>query len=506
MVFVVVAGIFQSCYSDRSTLDLNPISGVNIDTTDMVNFSVYQFDFLKVIPKLQMGSLKDTDLIYEWKINLVPDDTLYQIISNDRNLDYEVKFKPNTSGKTHQLYYTVTDKNTGLDYIMTWPVTVLNNIGEGLIIAETYDGNSTEISHIMSPEVTTGFNDVSVKYEVFSSLNNGIRIDGLIKDMRFTKIYGVDALLGITDTDIYRINTIDYTLGGKNNDLFFTSKATYLPQSLGGVRQNDLLIEGGKLTATFLGASTKFGLPFDSQFTVPTYVASNPFTYNPLPIILSFYDEVNGHFVYQPSFNSWGDRNMYVTPSVIDGPFNPSELPNKINLAASVSTEGEFRHLLKDQNSSAVEIFILDSGQDNYPTVIAPAPKSVYDISNAPDIQNASHFVFLDNQRIMYYASGSKIYAVLYAGTTPVIEHRYTIPDGAEITTMQVFQQADYPYKSDPNQYLASNNKQLIVSTYGSEGTVYLLPFVNVGIGNINKANIRKFTGFGRISAITTQL
>lgn len=191
-----------------------------------------------------MGSLKDTDLIYEWKINLVPDDTLYQIISNDRNLDYEVKFKPNTSGKTHQLYYTVTDKNTGLDYIMTWPVTVLNNIGEGLIIAETYDGNSTEISHIMSPEVTTGFNDVSVKYEVFSSLNNGIRIDGLIKDMRFTKIYGVDALLGITDTDIYRINTIDYTLGGKNNDLFFTSKATYLPQSLGGVRQNDLLIEG----------------------------------------------------------------------------------------------------------------------------------------------------------------------------------------------------------------------------------------------------------------------
>lgn len=41
---------------------------------------------------------------------------------------------------------------------MTWPVTVLNNIGEGLIIAETYDGNSTEISHIMSPEVTTGFN------------------------------------------------------------------------------------------------------------------------------------------------------------------------------------------------------------------------------------------------------------------------------------------------------------------------------------------------------------
>lgn len=106
----------------------------------------------------------------------------------------------------------------------------------------------------------------------------------------------------------------------------------------------------------------------------------------------------------------------------------------------------------------------------------------------------------------MYYASGSKIYAVLYAGTTPVIEHRYTIPDGAEITTMQVFQQADYPYKSDPNQYLASNNKQLIVSTYGSEGTVYLLPFVNVGIGNIDQANIRKFTGFGRISAITTQL
>ena len=98
---------------------------------------------------------------------------------------------------------------------------------------------------------------------------------------------------------------------------------------------------------------------------------------------------------------------------------------------------------------------------------------------------------------------------MIYSSGSPVFEERYAAPAGEEITTLQVYQQSDYPFRYegwDPP-YIETNNKQLVMSTYdGSEGKVYLLPLVNTGIGNIDDANIKVFTGFDRVTAITTQL
>jgi hypothetical protein len=102
----------------------------------------------------------------------------------------------------------------------------------------------------------------------------------------------------------------------------------------------------------------------------------------------------------------------------------------------------------------------------------------------------------------MYYATNNKIYAVLYSTTTPVVEERYTAAAGEEITTLQIYQQSGYPLASP---YIATNNKQLILSTYGAEGKLYLLPIKNLGLGNIDLAGSKSFGGFGRITAIAPQ-
>ncbi|MCF4100780.1 hypothetical protein L1I30_03790 [Gillisia sp. M10.2A] len=504
---VIIIGLFSSCFKDTTIMDLMEIEGVVIDTTGMTDFSVYQFEHLIVEPNLNT-SLTEENLSFEWRINLEPGDTIYETIGTERNLNFEVDFKPNVSGKKHQLLYTVTDENTGLDYIMAWPLTVKNNIGEGLVIAETSDGITTDISHIMSPQVTADYSQVSVKHHVYSSIN-GNRIPGLIKQMRFGNIYGVDALIGITDNSVVRINTLDYTFAGENDDLFFTSTQNYQPQALGVSVQADIYIGNGKLTSTYMGASKKFGLPFDADYSVPDHVAINPFNYYPLPVRVSFYDEEIEKFIYIPSLSSWGDRNFYETPGVTGGVFNPSNLENKINLVSGVSTEGDFRHLLKDTFTGEIGLYVLTGGVDNYPeALIPPAPKAFYDMSNAPGINEATEFVFMDNQKVLYYATSTKIYAMLYSSDSPVFEERYTVPAGEEITTLQVYTQADYPFRAEggDSPYLETNNKQLILSTYGSEGKVYLLPLVNTGVGNIDDSNIKVFTGFDRITAITTQL
>lgn len=501
MLLLVI--ITHSCFEDNSSLDINTIEGVEIDTTGISKLSVYQFDNLQVEPNLNYQGLAESQLSYEWKINLEPNDTIYQVLSEDKYLNEEISFKPTNPGYDHQLVYTITDLNTDLKYIMSWQLTVLNNIGEGIVIAETTDGTTTDMSHIMSAEVTTDFTGVSVKHHVYSKIN-GTTIPGITKQLKYYQIYGKNAVLGISDEMIYRIEPLDYTLAGTNDDLFYVAEPSYKPQALGQVNQGSLFINDGRLTSTYFGASQKFGNPFTTNYTVPDIIAANPVA-NP-PVTINYYSEVIDRFVYQPSITSFGDRNNYEIPANTTAVFNPATQTNMVNLAAGVGTNGNFRHLLKNKNTGAVQLYIFNGGSTVYPDVFPPEPIALYDLFNAPDITQAKYFVFLDDQKVMYYATETKIYAVIYATSTAVIQERYTVAAGEEITTLQVYQQADYPFRSSGS-YLPLNNKALLMSTYNdTEGKVYLMPFINTGVGNIDTPNIKTFTGFNRITAMATQL
>ncbi|TRZ45188.1 PKD-like family lipoprotein [Robertkochia solimangrovi] len=501
-LFIIVGFLSVACFNDESSLDVNEIPTVVIDTTGIGSLSVYQFENLKVAPEIAYEGISEDDLDYSWKINLEPNDTLYQIIGTEATLDYPIEFKPTSSNYAHQLVLTVTNKANGIASLMAWPVKVLNNIGEGLVIAETSDGVNTDISHIMAPEFTPDLTENSVKHHVYSALN-GTTLAGIIKQMRFARVYGEDAIYAISDADLYRINTFDYTFGGSNDDLFYAAKDSYSPDAILGVYQGDMYIDSGRLTSTYLGASSRYGLPFSSDYQVPGKIAANPIS-NPA-VVITFYEQESGQFIYQPSITQFGDNTMYPIPAITNGNFDPANVPDRVILAADVNTDGGFMHLLKDQNSGKVELYTFDGGESNYPSPYPPNPLGYFDLSEAPGISEAEHFAFLNDQDILYYASGDKVYAIIYSSSTPVIAERYSVPDGAEITTLQVYRQADYPWRS--GSYLALNNKSLILSSYdGVEGEVYLLPLINTGVGNVDLPNVKTFSGFDRITAITTQL
>ena len=497
---LLVLTMAQSCFEDNSALDTNPIDGVIIDTTGISELSVFQFDNLKVEPNLIYSGNED-QLAFEWKINTIPTDTVFDILSNERNLDEPIVFRPTDAIRNHELVLTVTDTQTDIDYIMAWPLKILNNIGQGIIVATTPDGTSTDLSHIMSAQVTSDFNDLDIKYNVYSSLNDEL-IAGVTKQLKYYSIFGKDAVLGITNNSIYKINTVDFTLGGTNGDLFYVNRPSYNPQALGQVNQGSLFINNGNLTATFFGASQKFGVAFESEFNLPSIIAGKAVA-NP-PVTIVFYDEVNDTFVYQPSITQFGDSKMYEFPSSTEGSFDPSTVENKVNLAASVGTDGTFRHLLKDENNGNIGLYIFDSGESVFPDIIPPSPIGFYDLTAAPEIQDAEHFTLLDDQKILYYATDTKLFAVLFPTETATIQERYTLNTGERFTTLKVYQDADYPFGSD---YLPLNNKALLISTYdNTEGRVYLMPLVNTGVGNIDLPNVQIWGGFDQITALGTQL
>ncbi|EOR96297.1 hypothetical protein ADIARSV_0532 [Arcticibacter svalbardensis MN12-7] len=507
--FLALLIALSSCKDDLSTLDINKIPGVTIDTAGQSNLNIFQFEHLVITPKINADGLQLTDLSYEWKINISPGSLEYEVIGTTRDLDYEVRLKPTEANDYHQILYTITDNKTGLQYIMAWPLAVRNSISEGLVIAETADGINTDISHIMSSLVTPDYNQVSVKHNVYSSINNAT-IPGIIKQMRYTNLKANgEIMMGITGNSLVTIKTLDYTPGPKNEDMFFTVPDAIKPQTLTGVSQVDVYVGNNQMHGVWLAISSKFGLPFASPYAVPGHIALDRGNNYPA-VMLSFYDEVNGRFIYQPSITSFGDRNMYPVPSKSGEPFNPGSLPNQVNLAAGVTTDGDYMHLLKDKSTGKVGLYIINAGRnDEDYNLIPPYAKAIYDLSNAPDINEAIHFVLLDDQKVMYYATKTKIYAMLYGASTPSFGLRYTAANAEEITTLQIYQQADYPFRSvdfDPP-YLSTNNKQLIMSTFsGTEGKVYLLPMTNPGVGNIDISKITTYGGFKKITAIAPQL
>ncbi len=500
LIFILLIGLISSCTEDNSTLDINNIPSVVVDTTGVSQLSVYQFENLVVNPDISTQGQSESDLSYEWRLNVSPNDTTYFVIGEERNLDYEVRLRPNESNYYYQLVFTVTDQSTQLKYITAWPLTVKNNLGEGLVVAETVGESQTDLSLIMSPEVTSGYDKVKVLHNIFSANNDGSYLSGLVKQMRFTTVYGTNALLTITNNSFSQINTFDYTFGGENGDLFFAHDATFSPQLLGGVNQGDIYVGEGILTSTWMAISKKFGLPFDFSYKVPNKVAINGV--GNVPVAINFYDEVNEQFIYLPSVSSFADHSMHPYEPVTDKAFNPSSVPNMVNVAAATNLDGDFLHVLKNKSTGKLALYVLDGGVSGYPSPTAPSPKSLFDLSSAPDIDNATKFVLLDNQKVMFYATSTKIYAMLFGTSVPTFEERYTAPAGEEITTLQVYTQAGYPTSSAD---ISTNDKQLVMSTFGSEGKVYLLPFVNLGAANIDMDNIKTFEGFGRITAIIAQ-
>lgn len=507
--------LLGSCRDDLSTYDVNPIEGVTFDTTGMGLIVAFQFDELTIEPKISTR-LDPARLTYEWKINPVPgklwDFSLgelpFEVIGTEKNLTYEISFPP-TAGferrQLHELVLTVTDTETGLAYIQPYPLSIRNSIGEGLVIAETYDGQTTDISHIMSPAVTKFYNDVSVKHKIFSGVN-GYTLPGLIKEIKYSRLRTIgDVMIGITDNSIQTMRTLDYVHQVVDEELFFTPPAVIRPQTIevfkGGTTFHATLVNDGRTYTDIIGNSGKFALPDDYSFRASAHIAVNRSTsYN---YYLNFFDENIGSFIYKQGANAWNDRALYQM-SAATTPFNPRGLIGKKVVAADFKENHDFVHVLKDNTGNGIGVYIISA--DTYG--VPPAPKRYLDISNAPEIAAAEHFAILPDQDVIFYATKSKIYAIMYTAEAHSYALRYTVPAGEEITTLQLFQQADYANNGfGPDQYISTNNRQLIVSTYnGSEGRVYLLPFGTPGLAIIDEANITKYEGFGRVTAIGTQL
>ena len=97
---------------------------------------------------------------------------------------------------------------------MYWKVFVSSEFGEGLIVADTKNGSTSDLNLIMANEFTEGFKNEGkdIIHRNLYSQSNGEEIDGVVCGVYYGNVYNKRRITAITPNSIVRLNPLDISL------------------------------------------------------------------------------------------------------------------------------------------------------------------------------------------------------------------------------------------------------------------------------------------------------
>lgn len=120
----------MACTEDKGNYDYRNLTELEISGVDD-NISVLTHNRLQLTPDFGTSALPDDRYEFEWKvINQDIENEVETVIGNTRNLDYEVTL----NADVYTLYFTVTEKDTGIYWQKTYTLTVSDTTSEGWMV------------------------------------------------------------------------------------------------------------------------------------------------------------------------------------------------------------------------------------------------------------------------------------------------------------------------------------------------------------------------------------
>lgn len=516
IVFSILSILFLwSCYDDQSTLPTIHYPSVVVDRTGEPTYLISSVgEEFTYEPRLGRLVGKDTiplseeelkEYIFQWEMTRISSgyDTIKELVGNERILKTTIVSQP-TSGQYN--YYTLllqmVQKNTGITNLFSWRIKVLATYDLGLLVAETSDENTSDISLIMSRTYNQNlltYNDDTVHHNIFSKANDG-NIEGLVSSLSsvFVANTYTDVSVVVPGKKLVRMNPITMKITDQNLECFFYTPKVFNPQRIfDGTGNRVMLINNGKVQYFEARYTSKFSMDMDHGYDLSeVYVGSTGYVDG------IFFDKKESKFV-QFSVNKGVTSDLgTVTP----GPFDPNKLEGITCIYGDVmETSNLIRWLVKKDGHYYV--YEMDKVKYN--------AKMIYDLSDCPDVDKSPCYAFSVNSNEFFYAVNNILYAVPLGENKPTRVISYDqIPQTEKITHLLVHKgtsgQTTWDEKIDPNTgQLVPNwrrSRYTVISavTYdGKEGRVYTLPLQYTGSGGIApKKYVNCYDKFGRITAI----
>ena len=260
-LYLLLAGwglLAASCYDDKSTLQTTHIPPVEIEVPEAIasQLTVVHNARLDItgIRITKDGRENPEELTYEWTVSQTDNDSEAISLATTREF-HEVIDLP-ISSKGYLFLLTVTDTAHDLKYQYKWTLIVTAQFNEGLVVAYTRDGTTSDLGLIMHPQLTetySGAEQGTVEKELISRCN-GSPFPSAVTHMLYTydKTDKKNILWVSTDDDLMRVETDYYEILGHKEDAF-----VYLPgkldiRSLLNTYQCTMILNDGDIYETLL--------------------------------------------------------------------------------------------------------------------------------------------------------------------------------------------------------------------------------------------------------------
>ena len=527
-ILALVAGSLYSCYEDESALSYKLVNPISIDMGGAKSeFVVFAYDTLEIKPLVYKDGVNDKNLSFRWTVsgNSVPP----TILDSTMTLKAMVDLQPNSV--PYNLLYEVKDNTTGIVQEQTFTIRVESPFGSGLVVSETVDDKTSDVSLIRAYNFSYGLKkDQDTIMRNLFSLVNKRKINGVGTAILSTKygVYGRFMTIG-TNSSIDRVDPFDYSYIDGNGSTFIIDPKDYNVTSLGFSKSAgciETVVIGGKLYTHYYQNK--------NLHTYSYYLLTNDMSDYRLSLSTQpewayglCFDELNGRLL-----EIQGDQCLRVINSkkiAADAPFDPNKLQD-FTCRAMFSGKNMIGHNILQEKDPVTgkakeggKIYCYDTYQNYYYDDMWGAnpddpkngkPYRIIDFNGFEDIQKALFFTGTNNRDYIYYATPTKIYTINLTLKTATVD--YVVPttesDDEVITSMSVWLgdgKMEYTDNRGEERSTGSNNNMLVITTYSpslKEGFVRTLP-ISIFTGHIesNKDYHNMWRGFGKITASTTQ-
>ena len=545
IVLAFAASGLAGCYEDKSTYATDQIPDIVLTDTETTSIYTGYLEQIDFAPELAQGGkvLEDNDnYTYTWELNEVPDENQFQTISTERELHVTV---PNGISTTpYLLKLTVKDQENDLEYLFWWDLYIQSAFLDGLVISDTKDGATSDLTLVLNQKLTTNYagKEEKIFRNILASGSSAAAYPGLLRSltpMLFGYIYSKPKhYLWATDQngELVRFNCEDYSVTSGGDVLLYASEGQKFYKLFGTGNNNSsqtLMIamsNAGNYCIQCVSTEV-FSWPntaMNASSMKNGICASRSYSANNECVAAWLDEKTNKLIVADPYFAGYLIYHT-ITGS---GAYDADNLGDQQVIAAGMTYTENIPALLLKDNAGTYAIYTITPHQaeegyytdpDNWEGWVVTSPEIPYGPRARIEIpaegkallDQATGTAFCTMQAILYVATADGIYAIDFtSGKAVVSDVKFTPDAGEKITSVKLYQQGQYQYSSNmcgdgENQYrelLDWTNYAVIVTTQKSdtEGCVYVVPMTQIGTGNLDKAQALKYDGFGKILDVTT--
>lgn len=509
--------LFLSCYEDKGNYTYSEIEKIEITLPENVT-AMANAEYITFSPQIVssiVGEINDDTPDYEFGCKMVYTHNNPETGKDENWLDVnpekkkDVNFFAEFPARTYPIWYTVTNKKTGVTTGIKGFVKILTSTYEGwMVLSNVGADNSVRVDIISKNSQGETIVATNILGNDAPELKNGTALV-----MNPSKFSGAESIYLMSYSGGYTLNQDDLETSESNNikfSDFILPSTPGAPVSMLPVHLRNTTGPLSRMCVTDLGnayAITSGNSGASFEHLMNTDKVGNDQTYQVSPMTgtsmarpgnsscVLLYDVTNKRFVGW-NYNAMEKKLLFpLSDPVTEKKFSFNTGMTLIDMESTRFSDGLVYSVLQDEQSKRHVYGINLSGSQF-------TQESIYENITAEHFNDATDYAFHSQFPFMFYCYGNKVYS--YNLGTNTINEVLTLDSGETVTKLKfnLYQNMALGDLNDQSDEFMAKQFQLIVGSTTSDENGGIVRFYSIDTTGKMKM-VEEYKGFGKVVDVT---